>query len=244
MSEDSENDDDVVVQKTVTELPLAILPAAEGTRAPHQIDTSVVSKTPSNVLAVPGLVSTPSSKDFRESPNATSVLKTPPGVLHALGGQDGTAVSCAPPGVWHPLPAPVPELPSSAEARARQRRPGKCQCHFLVGIEEDPEFRVVFRIIGPSGAKVKAVASQTGAKLRLRGRGTNFVEGSERKVSTDDLMLCVSAPTTSQLVASTNLVRQILECVYADYDSHRASRQLSPLHLRVQMHYGPRKGAR
>lgn len=145
----------------------------------------------------------------------------------------------APPGVWGE---------SSADLQIglgkRQRRDAKFQCHFMIGIEEDPDFRVVGRIIGPGGAFVKAIALETGAKLRLRGRGTNFLEGSEQKVSTDDLMLCISAPGPEQLVVTSQRVWVLLERLYAEYDAHLVARQQRPLGLQVHMINGPRKRAR
>merc|ERR1719253_1786147 len=53
----------------------------------------------------------------------------------------------------------------------------KFQCQFVIGIEEDSKFRVVRRLIGSGGEHMKAIFEQTSAKLRLRGRGSKFMEG-------------------------------------------------------------------
>merc|ERR1712070_554575 len=40
-------------------------------------------------------------------------------------------------------------------------RPRKWQCQFMIGIEEEPTFRVVRRLLGPGGKHVKAIADET-----------------------------------------------------------------------------------
>merc|ERR1719261_1882561 len=69
----------------------------------------------------------------------------------------------------------------------------KLQCQFIIGIEEDPKFKVVKRIIGIGGSNMKRIAESTGAKLRLRGRGSGFLEGPRQQESSDELMLCISS---------------------------------------------------
>jgi hypothetical protein len=121
---------------------------------------------------------------------------------------------------------------------------GKQQCQFIVGIEEDKQFRVVRRIIGISGGNMKRIAEQSGAKLRLRGRGSKFLEGEEQKESTDDLMLCVSTQDREGYEKATGLVTELLQGVYNEYRSFcRESGKKEP-DLRVRMHEGYREGSR
>lgn len=158
-------------------------------------------------------------------------------------------------------PAPSRVMPQSAqqvvEARFRstaapaaqvQRRRAqdsdeKLQCQFLVGIEEESRFRVARRLLGPAGAHVKAIASETGCRLRLRGRGSKFLEGPERMESTDPLMLCVSAPGRAAYETAVQQITAILEQIYRDYQQFRSSRGRRPELLQVQLHEGPREGS-
>jgi len=131
--------------------------------------------------------------------------------------------------------------------RPRGRRTAKSwhkpQCQFLIGIDEDPIFRVTRRLLGVHGQNMKGIAEQTGAKLRLRGTGSRFLEGPERQESTDPLMLCVSAPDMSAYVEATRLVRQLLENVYRQYQQACKASGRPASELGINMHEGPRPGS-
>lgn len=120
----------------------------------------------------------------------------------------------------------------------------KLQCQFVIGIEEDSKFRVVRRIIGQGGENMKMIAQKSDAKLRLRGRGSKFLEGPEEKESTDDLMLCVSSQDKAGYESAKNLVVELLEGIY---ESRRAfcekAGKNSPA-LTIQLHEGYREGSR
>lgn len=121
---------------------------------------------------------------------------------------------------------------------------GKQQCQFIIGIEEDRHFRVVKRIIGVQGANMKRIADETGAKLRLRGRGSKFLEGPEKKESTDDLMLCLSSQDKAGYADAVRLVFELLQGIYDDYAEFcRTEGKRSPS-LCVRMHEGYREGSR
>lgn len=159
-------------------------------------------------------------------------------------------------------PLPQPDLGDSSLSQSRvrnSRQKGgarnkqqvrghdtKHQCQFFIGIEEEAKFRVVRRIIGTAGANVKYIAEQAGpdTKLRLRGRGSKFLEGPEKQEAPEPLMLCLSVPNRAAYDVATRLVRETLERVYEEYDSFRVSNGQSALRLRVRMHEGPRAGSR
>lgn len=133
----------------------------------------------------------------------------------------------------------------SGGRRQQGRNPdSKSQCQFVIGIEEEAKFRVARRILGSAGANVKAIAEQTGAKLRLRGRGSKFLEGPEQEESRDPLMLCLSVPNRSGYETARQIVWELLERVYAEYDDFLVKHHQKPLHLSPQMHEGPREGSR
>lgn len=158
--------------------------------------------------------------------------------------------------------APQPDVIDSSvsQSRVRNSRPKggarnkqqvrghdtKHQCQFFIGIEEEAKFRVVRRIIGAAGANVKYIAEQAGpdTKLRLRGRGSKFLEGPEKQEAPEPLMLCVSVPNRAAYEIATRLVREQLERVYEEYDNFRLSNGQSALRLRVRMHEGARAGSR
>merc|ERR1711972_109768 len=112
----------------------------------------------------------------------------------------------------------------------------KFQCQFMVGIEEDSRFRVVRRIIGCGGEHMKRIAELSGAKLRLRGRGSNFLEGPERKESDDDLMLCVSAQDKDGFDKAKKAASELIENIHQSYRSHcRKSGNTCP-ELKMKVH--------
>lgn len=121
---------------------------------------------------------------------------------------------------------------------------GKHQCQFLIGIEEEPKFRVCRQLLGKAGAHMKRIAEATGARLRLRGRGSKFLEGPEHVESSDPLMLCVSVPDSNDYARAVSLVQEHLEQVYAEYRRFCARNNMPSPEVAVNMHEGSREGAR
>mmetsp|Transcript_9262 Transcript_9262/g.20599 ORF Transcript_9262/g.20599 Transcript_9262/m.20599 type:complete len:369 (+) Transcript_9262:80-1186(+) len=119
----------------------------------------------------------------------------------------------------------------------------KFQCQFIIGIEEDRNFRVVRRVLGPHGQHMRNIAMEAGAKLRLRGMGSGFVEGVEQQESTDPLMLCISAEGSAAYEGAVRQVRSLLEKVYADYRTYCAKSGLPRPTVGIQVHKGARDGA-
>jgi len=120
-------------------------------------------------------------------------------------------------------------------------RPRKWQCQFTIGIEEDPVFRVVRRLLGPGGKHVKLIAEETGAKLRLRGVGSKFLEGPEKQESPDPLMLCVSASTETGYNTAVHMLQEILERIYAEFHEFQSNNSVCMSPLGIQMHVGARE---
>merc|ERR1712107_62168 len=113
------------------------------------------------------------------------------------------------------------------------------------GIEEGPPFRVVRKILGPQGANMKAIAEKCdGVRMRLRGRGSKFLEGPEQKESEDPLMLCLTAPSSKAYKAAVTNVKDLLEQVYQEYGEFSEKQGHYASKLQVQMHEGARAGSR
>merc|ERR1719163_2687639 len=92
---------------------------------------------------------------------------------------------------WPPAPGAAPSgggIPSALGSLQGQDGRGtkgvrKYTCRFLIGIENDKDFQVARRLIGPKGANMKKIVRQTDAKLRLRGVGSGYFEGAGQKES-------------------------------------------------------------
>jgi hypothetical protein len=120
----------------------------------------------------------------------------------------------------------------------------KFQCQFFLGIEEDSRFRVARRVLGEGGENMKRIAAESGAKLRLRGRGSKFLEGPEKKESEDDLMLCVSCQDAAGFEIAKRAVSDLIEGIHQDYQTFcwKAGRACPPLELKINDGY--RAGSR
>ena len=95
---------------------------------------------------------------------------------------------------------------------------GGWQCRFVIGGEQMArEFPIVGRIIGPQGAHMKSIHEKTGAKLRLRGRRSNFREGPENKESEEPMHLCVSSNDEVAFRRASEMVEALMAGVYGDY---------------------------
>lgn len=120
----------------------------------------------------------------------------------------------------------------------------KYQCQIVVGIEEDNKFRVVRRLIGAGGENMKNINQQTDAKLRLRGRGSKFLEGDAQQESTDDLMLCISAQDKAGYEHAKTMAYELIEGIQHSYRNfcHKASKVCPD--FKLEIHEGYREGSR
>ena len=59
--------------------------------------------------------------------------------------------------------------------------------------------------------------STEGVKLRLRGRGSGFLEGPEQKESNDPLNLCVSSKDKDKYEYACHQVEKLLDKVYFEF---------------------------
>eukprot|EP00448_Togula_jolla_P006207 CAMPEP_0170617660 /NCGR_PEP_ID=MMETSP0224-20130122/26539_1 /TAXON_ID=285029 /ORGANISM="Togula jolla, Strain CCCM 725" /LENGTH=462 /DNA_ID=CAMNT_0010943573 /DNA_START=49 /DNA_END=1437 /DNA_ORIENTATION=+ len=118
---------------------------------------------------------------------------------------------------------PAPGSQAGAAGPSEQRTPEKGfrkhTCRFLIGVDNDKDFQLVRRIIGTKGAHMKKIVKQTDAKLRLRGVGSGYLEGSSQKESSEPLQLCVSCMSSEGYHTAVALVEELLESVYQDYSA-------------------------
>jgi len=133
---------------------------------------------------------------------------------------------------------------SWSQNSGKQKHGAKHQCQFLVGIEEEPTFQVKRRLLGPHGQHMKAIAEASGVKLRLRGRGSGFLEGVEQEESADPLMLCISAPDAAVYKYAVKLTRELLDGIHRDFCQFCMEVGWPVPSLVLHIHEGPRPGSR
>lgn len=108
----------------------------------------------------------------------------------------------------------------------------KYTCRYDIAIEHSNAFPIAKKIIGSNGCNMKEILelSRTNSKgneedvdaikLRLRGKGSGFKEGHERRESDDALHLCVSAKNEHAFEIACLNVEKLLQKIYDDYISH------------------------
>jgi hypothetical protein len=149
---------------------------------------------------------------------------------------------------WNASWQASPSLGNTDESRSYSKKSGrqcdKPQCQILAGIEEDPKFSVVRRILGTRGENMKKIANESGAKLRLRGRGSKFLEGPEQLESTDDLMLCISALDKEGYEKAKSAASDLIQGIHQHYQDYCKNRRITCPQLRIDIHEGYRSGSR
>ena len=125
---------------------------------------------------------------------------------------------------WGQLPTLTPGVHFDNRVTGEPQR--KFTCRFEIGIENDKDFQVARRIIGQKGINMKEIVARTDAKLRLRGRGSGYLEGLTKTESPEPLHLCVSCTTRRGYTEAARLVSELLEKIYAEYKQYCDSRGL------------------
>jgi hypothetical protein len=122
----------------------------------------------------------------------------------------------------------IQPYPMDTSAVNGNRPVRKYTCRFEIGVENEREFHVARRIIGQKGANMKRIVMSTengdSAKLRLRGKGSGFMEGPLKQESNEPLHLCISCKDYNTYRSVVEQVTKLLEDVYKEYaDYCRAS---------------------
>jgi hypothetical protein len=82
---------------------------------------------------------------------------------------------------------------------------------------------------------MKKIVDASGAKLRLRGKGSGYLEGPLKQESPEPLHLCVSCQSQAGYNAAVYAVTEILESVYFEYKKFKKSRRGEEPDVRVVM---------
>lgn len=113
------------------------------------------------------------------------------------------------------------------QAGQARRNPQKMLCRYNVGIEQDRSFNVLRKLLGERGSHMKTIAENTGAKLRIRGRGSGYLEGpAQTEASDEPLMLCISAESREGFEAAVQDVESLLGHVHDQYCKFCCDRNL------------------
>merc|ERR1719375_787505 len=121
------------------------------------------------------------------------------------------------PGLAPPAGGAAGHLAGGADSRGQGKGTRKYTCRFLIGIENDKEFQVARRLIGSKGSNMKKIVQQTDAKLRLRGQGSGYFEGSGQKESSEPLQLCISCMNPEGYKTAVRLTEELLRKVHDEY---------------------------
>eukprot|EP00929_Paragymnodinium_shiwhaense_P072264 TRINITY_DN36679_c0_g1_i1.p1 TRINITY_DN36679_c0_g1~~TRINITY_DN36679_c0_g1_i1.p1 ORF type:complete len:487 (-),score=125.59 TRINITY_DN36679_c0_g1_i1:269-1729(-) len=106
---------------------------------------------------------------------------------------------------------------------------------FLIGIENDKDFQVARKLIGPKGSNVKRIWQATSAKLRLRGVGSGYLEGAGQKESSEPLQLCISCTTQEGYDMAKAQVEALLKGIYEEYRHHCRQKGMPAPDLQINL---------
>ena len=101
-------------------------------------------------------------------------------------------------------------------------------CRYEIQIQNENRFQVARRVIGNKGSNMKRIieycnsfsgytGNPEGVKLRLRGKGSGFLEGPVQKESNDPLNLCVSSKDNYKYNLACHEIEKLLTKVYGEY---------------------------
>lgn len=96
----------------------------------------------------------------------------------------------------------------------------------VIGIDDDPEFCVTKRIIGPSGAHMKRIIAEAGgnAKIRLRGRGSGSKEPGAEEIANEPLAVLISSENERSFTIACEQARALVTSIRQDYHSFSAQK--------------------
>lgn len=100
----------------------------------------------------------------------------------------------------------------------------KYVCRYMIGIENEKNFQVTKKLIGNNGIILRQIINENcikfgdnTTKIRLRGKGSGYKEGPEKKESNDPLELCLSSLNWISFCKCCRSVEFYLNKLYFDY---------------------------
>eukprot|EP00929_Paragymnodinium_shiwhaense_P082875 TRINITY_DN43886_c0_g1_i1.p1 TRINITY_DN43886_c0_g1~~TRINITY_DN43886_c0_g1_i1.p1 ORF type:complete len:652 (-),score=175.83 TRINITY_DN43886_c0_g1_i1:320-2275(-) len=106
---------------------------------------------------------------------------------------------------------------------------------FQIGLEDDEEFCLVKRILGKSGNNMRRIAEEFDAKVRLRGIGSGFLEGSDGREANMPLQLNVSCTDFDAYKGACEKIASLLAELYRHYRRYVKSQGMEPPDIKVNL---------
>lgn len=103
--------------------------------------------------------------------------------------------------------------------RKNNKQTEKFLCTFFVNIQNDRQFLVTRKIIGPNGSHMKNISALCpNTKLRLRGKGSGYRDSQDKTESNVPLQINVSCTSNaSEYEAGKAEVARLLNSIYEEY---------------------------
>jgi len=108
-------------------------------------------------------------------------------------------------------------------------------CVFQIGLDDDEEFCLVKRILGKAGNNMRRIAEECSAKVRLRGIGSGFLEGSDGREANMPLQLNVSCTDFDSYQGAVDRVSTLLKDLYKHYRRYARSRGMEVPDVKVSL---------
>ena len=219
------NDQQYSQHRPIVSAPTSVHVCVEGVPFQYQLTDDDLIK----VFSRYGCVSNISILD--EGASAIVQFTLPSDAARATGALDGKVLNGVHGALRVTLFPGVPSGPQSSSAPPQYeykptedlntRLAKKFTCRFDIPQDIDKDFHISKRIIGQKGVNMKKIVSSLpsadAAKLRLRGRGSGFLEGPAKQESNEPLHLCVSCRDADTYSTVIREVTNLLEDVYAQY---------------------------
>jgi hypothetical protein len=150
---------------------------------------------------------------------------------------------------WHATEAP-PGMPLQ-ELSENTFINTKFTSRYEIQIENEREFQVARRLIGPKGCNMKKIVelctkgmrcqAHDIVKIRLRGRGSGFKEGANHCESDEPLHICISSRYYDKYLIACREIELLLEVVYRDYSEYCRLKGMRDPRLQIKrQEYRPR----
>jgi len=154
-----------------------------------------------------------------------------PGVVLSSAPLERQPCGALPPGPL-PLNNGIPiQLAARLESKQRHCCPaGRFCCSFVfcVSLRDAEEFSLVSRLIGKNGANTRLISDRCSGKVRIRGRGSGWLEGPQKREAALQLQVALSCTRLEDYEIGRQLLTSQLCVLAADYKKHCQRKKMRP----------------